>query len=161
MNIRPAKASDVDAIGELWLQLVNFHRALDEDMPQAAEDGIHRYASRIRYSLNDTLVKTLVAEADGLIVGYVMGMVIDLMPETFVEERAGMVADIYVLEAYRGQGVGLALMQSMKEWFVLRGVSHYEWYVASMNQQGRQFWEKTMGGKPIMIRMRASTKTEE
>ena len=55
----------------------------------------------------------------------------------------------------RGTGVGTALVQAMKDWFKLRGVSHYELHVAAMNEQGIRFWEKTMGGKQVMIRMRA------
>jgi hypothetical protein len=47
-------------------------------------------------------------------------------------------------------------MQAMKDWFKLRDVSHYEWYVAAMNETGIRFWEKTMGGQAVMVRMRAS-----
>ena len=40
MMIRTANAHDVDAIGELWLQLVAYHRQIDpENMPESARGG--------------------------------------------------------------------------------------------------------------------------
>ncbi|GAB5490263.1 MAG: hypothetical protein Phog2KO_04780 [Phototrophicaceae bacterium] len=155
MIIRPVKTEDVDAVGKLWFELVTYHQDLSDMMPIPAEDGAERYSARIRWSVDDNHVQTFVAEDEGEIVGYVYGTVVDLLPEMFKDERAGIVGDIYVTGKKRGTGVGTALMETMKNWFKLRGVTHYEWYVAAMNEQGIRFWEKTMGGKPVMVRMRA------
>jgi GNAT superfamily N-acetyltransferase len=125
-------------------------------MPIPAPEGPQRYASRIRWSVDDNHVQTYVAEEDGHLIGYVYGTVVDLLPEMFIDERAGIVGDIYVSATHRGKGVGTALMEVMKDWFKLREVSHYEWYVAAMNETGMRFWEKTMGGEAVMVRMRAS-----
>lgn len=156
MIVRPVKREEVDIIGNLWFELVSYHRDLSDAMPIPADDGAERYAARIRWSVDDNHVQTFVAEQDGEIVGYVYGTVVDLLPEMFKDERAGIVGDIYVIESQRGAGVGTALMQAMKDWFKVRNVSHYEWYVAAMNEQGIRFWERTMGGKPVMVRMRAN-----
>lgn len=155
MIIRPAKEDDAETIGELWLELVYYHLNLDANMPVPASDGQYRYAQRIRYSITDPYTKTFVAEIDGKLVGYVFGTVIDILPDTFVDERAGMVGDIHVTEVHRGNGIGKALMQAMIDWFKLRGVKHYEWYVAAANERGRAFWQEAMHGTPVMIRMRA------
>lgn len=160
MIIRPAKASDSERIGALWLDLVNYHRELDENMPTAAEDGHVRYAQRIRYSLNDSYQRVLVAEENGDLLGYVTGMIIDIVPEMFLEERAGMIGDIYVLPSQRGKGTGTALMQVMKDWFKLRGVTYYELSVAAENQSGVRFWQDNMKGTSIMLRMRISLDEE-
>jgi GNAT superfamily N-acetyltransferase len=160
MIIRPAKEADTERIGEMWLDLVNYHRVLDDSMPTPAKDGHHRYAQRIRYSLNDSYQKVLVAEENGELLGYVTGMIIDIVPEMFIEERAGMIGDIYVQPNQRGKGIGKALMQVMKDWFKLRGVSYYEWSVASQNIDGVRFWEESMKGKSIMLRMRAALDDE-
>jgi GNAT superfamily N-acetyltransferase len=156
MIIRQATHADSDRIGELWLELVELHRQLDDNMPTPAKDGHHRYAQRIRYGLNDSYQRILVAEEHGELIGFVTGMVVDIVPEMFVDERAGMIGDIYVLSSERGKGIGTALMQVMKDWFKLRGVTYYEWSVASANKEGIRFWEKTMRGAPIIVRMRAS-----
>jgi len=155
MIIRPAQETDVDAIGLLWRELVDYHRQLDDNMPIAAEDGHIRYAQRMSYTISDTTAQIYVAEVDGKIVGYVFGTVIELLPETFIDETAGMIGDIYVQANHRGTGIGTALMQAMKDWFKLRGIEHYEWYVASANKAGIAFWEKSMNGVSVMVRMRA------
>jgi ribosomal protein S18 acetylase RimI-like enzyme len=155
MMIRPVREDDVDSVAALWRELVAFHQALDENLPTPAADGAYRYAQRIRYGIDDSHVQTYIAEVDGKIVGYVLGTIIDLLPEMFEEEKAGMVADIYVQKSHRSQGIGQALMKQMLNWFKLRGVSHYEWYVASKNSAGIRFWRDVMGGESVMIRMRA------
>jgi GNAT superfamily N-acetyltransferase len=154
MIIRAVRREDADKVGELWLELVNYHRQLSDLMPIPAVEGAQRYASRIRWSIDDNHVQAFVAEDDGQLIGYVYGTVVDLLPEMFIDERAGIVGDIYVKADYRGRGVGSALMQAMKDWFKLREVNHYEWYVAAMNEAGIRFWEKTMGGRAVMVRMR-------
>lgn len=161
MIIRPVRRDEVDEVGKLWFELVTYHRNLSDLMPIPAEDGAERYAARIRWSVDDNHVQTYVAEENNQLIGYVYGTVIDLLPEMFDAERAGIVGDIYVKSDQRRKGVGTALMDAMKDWFRLRGVSHYEWYVAAMNEQGIRFWEKTMSGKQVMVRMRANVDSND
>lgn len=160
MIIRPAKKQDADTIAHLWLQLVAYHRELDANMPVASRDGVHRYAQRIRYAIDDGYLQVYVAEEQDEIIGYVYGTIIDLLPETFASERAGMVADIFVKESCRGRGVGKALMHMMRDWFSRHNIKHYEWYVAAANTEGIRFWKEVMGGVPVMIRMRANVSDE-
>jgi len=155
MIIRPAKQDDIIEIGQMWIELIAYHRELDPDMPAPVSDGAQRYAERMRYGLDDSYFRICVAQEDDTLLGYVFGTIIDLLPETFQAERAGMIGDIFVRSSYRHRGVGQALMAAMKDWFRLRGVSHYEWYVASANEPAIHFWRETMGGKAVMIRMRA------
>jgi ribosomal protein S18 acetylase RimI-like enzyme len=124
-------------------------------MPVPAEDGAIRYASRIANTLNDTHTRVIVAEEDGEVVGYVMGVIVDLLPEVFEAERSGFVADIFVLAEARGQGTGRALIEAMKRWFRGRGIHHFEWYVASSNKDGIAFW-RAVNGEEVMLRMRAN-----
>lgn len=156
MMIRPATADDIPAITQLWQELVTFHQQLDERMPTPADDGKAQYGQRIRIGLQDTSVQTYVAEVNGELVGYVLGTIIDLLPDMFQEERAGMLADIYVQADYRSQGIGYALVDQLRQWFKLRGVEHFEWYVATQNAAGIRFWREAIGGEPVMQRMRAS-----
>lgn len=158
--IRPARIEDTQAIGLLWEQLVAFHRERDTAMPIATSDGAYRYSQRIANRLHDPYVHTLVAEYDGEVVGYVLGNIIDLLPEIFEAERAGFLADIYVVPGLRGQGIGRALVKALMAWFRGRGIEHVEWYVASENPDGIAFWE-SIGGREVMRRMRVSLKNDD
>jgi ribosomal protein S18 acetylase RimI-like enzyme len=154
--IRAATVADVPAIGVMWLQLVAYHRTLDDRMPIPAPNGAARYGARIASSLDDSHTKVLVAEDDGKLVGYVMGVLVDLMPETFEEERGGFLADIFVQPEQRHKGVGRALVDALRRWFLARDIDHFEWYVASANVEGIAFW-RAIGGGDVMLRMRAPT----
>jgi GNAT superfamily N-acetyltransferase len=153
MIIRYAQWEDCERIGELWLALVEFHVQLDPNMPKPSLDGMHRYAQRIASHLNDPYAQTLVAEVDGQIVGYATAMVLDLIPDMFVGDASGMIGDIFVLEAHQRHGIGRALVQTLEDWFRLRGVTHYEWYVAHKNHSGKAFWQ-AQGGQDITTQMR-------
>ncbi len=152
--IRFAAETDAAAISRLWSKLVAYHRALDPDMPAAAPDGAARYSRSLIDRLEDHHTCVLVAEQDGLVVGYVLGVVVDLMPEMFDYEAGGFLADIFVEAEYRGRGIGLALVEALAGWFRQRGLRHFEWHVAASNANALAFWRK-VGGRDFMIRMRA------
>jgi GNAT superfamily N-acetyltransferase len=160
VTIRPAVLGDTEAIGQLWLQLVYYHNTLSPDMPRATTDGGKRYARRIASRLQDIHTRVLVAEDDARIVAFVFGVIVDFLPEVFIEEVAGFVADIYVDPAYRGQGIGRALVFELADWFHQRGVQYFEWYVANQNTEGRAFWH-ALGGRDVMTRMRLNLNTRE
>lgn len=157
MLIRQAQEEDVDAIAGLWVELVAYHSALDDNMPQPAPDGFRRYAYRIRQNLLMFTGKVLVAEDGDELVGYLSGAIVDLLPDVFEDERGGFLADIYVKPSYRSQGIGQALVNAFKEWLQVRGVQTVEWYVAAANTPAIRFWHDVAGGRDMLIRMRAST----
>lgn len=152
--IRPATVNDGDAIEQLWHCLVEYHVALDNELPGEAHNGARRYARRLLERLDDPQTSTLVAEENGKVVGFALGAIVDLVPDVFDQEPSGFLADIYVDEAYRGRGIGRALVSGMADWFRQQGVSYFEWNVASRNPDARAFWH-AVGGRDVMIRMRA------
>ncbi len=151
--IRPAVQADAEAVGKLWERLVLYHHQLDAHLPTASSEGARIYAERIAERIHDTHTHTLVADDHGRIVGFVMGLIMDMVPEIFEQEIGGFLADIFVEEDYRRTGIGRRLVDALTDWFRSRGVQHIEWYVAAHNQDGRAFWE-SVGGRDIMIRMR-------
>lgn len=152
--IRPVTTADAPYIADLWAALVAYHQALDADLPGAAPNGAARYAKRLVQKLDDPATCALVAEEEGRVVGYIMGMIVDLMPDMFAQEAGGFLADIYVDPAYRRNGIGRALVVALQEWFRARQVTHFDWYVAAANTEGLAFW-RSMGGREVMVRMRA------
>lgn len=155
ITIRNAKAHDVDAIADLWEQLVAYHRAVNVHLPSATANGSLRYARRILDQLDSPTSCVLVAETeDKQVIGYVLGVIVDLAPEMFEQEPSGFLADIFVLETHRRHGVGKKLVTQLVEWFAQRGVKYYELHAASNNQIGLAFW-RSVGGTEVMVRMRA------
>ncbi len=152
--VRAARVEDTDAVAALWKRLVDYHRELDLDLPPATADGPQRYARSLAERIGDSHTRTFVAEANGQIVGYVLGVLVDFAPEMFEQEPSGFLADIYVDEAYRRAGVGRRLVHKLTDWFRSQDIPYYEWHVAARNPEGVKFW-KAMGGRDVMLRMRA------
>ncbi len=159
ITIRVATAADTMTIGQLWEKLVLHHNRLNKDLPRASQDGARLYARSLANRLYDSHTRVYVAEADKEVIGYVLGVVVDLVPEMFEQEGAGFLADIYVDEPYRGHGVGRSLVESLTGWFQQHNVHHFEWHVASSNLEGLAFW-RAMNGREMMIRMRADIPQE-
>ncbi len=157
--IRSARQEDAAAIARLWEHLVAYHQTLDGDLPQAAAEGGKRYAERLINRLDDTHTQVFVAEEGGKVVGYVLGVIADFVPEMFMPTIGGFLADIYVEDSNRRTGIGRALVETLMDWFRSRSVRYVEWYVASNNTAGRAFWQ-AVGGRDLMIRMRVNLTNE-
>jgi ribosomal protein S18 acetylase RimI-like enzyme len=151
--IRSITLDDADILADMWLSLVASHQALDDNLPAAARGGEHRYVRRVMDRLSDPYTCALMAEVDGQAVGYVLAMVVDLMPDIFAEPPAGFLADIYVEPAFRRQGVGRSLVGIVQDWFRQCGVQYFDWQVAAHNPAGLAFW-RSIGGQEVMLRMR-------
>jgi ribosomal protein S18 acetylase RimI-like enzyme len=154
ITIRFVETADAPTIAALWTDLVAYHQSLDSALPTSAPNGAGRYAKRLLQHLDDNNTCALVAEVDGKIIGYVLGMIVDLLPDIFAEQPGGFLADIYVEAAYRRKGVGRALVRELQDWFREKGVTHFDWHVAAQNADGLAFW-RSVGGREVMIRMRA------
>jgi ribosomal protein S18 acetylase RimI-like enzyme len=159
LHVRPATPRDIDAVARLWEELVRYHRMLDPDLPDATPQGALRYGRRIIDRLDDPMARVLVAEVDSErgkhVVGYVLGLVVDLVPEMFAQEAGGFLADIYVSNDYRRQGIGRALVEALIDWFRKQKLGYFEWHVAARNPDAVAFW-RAMGGREMLLRMRAN-----
>jgi ribosomal protein S18 acetylase RimI-like enzyme len=151
--IRRANNDDIEAIGTLWEELVAYHVALDSRLPPSVANGGKRYARRLYDKVNDPYACLLVAECDREVVGYVLGMIVDLPTDMFDQAPTGFLADIFVSSAHRAQGIGRSFVQELTLWFTERGVTSYEWHVAANNTDALAFWRR-VGGQDLMIRMR-------
>jgi ribosomal protein S18 acetylase RimI-like enzyme len=153
--IRPVTATDAPAIAELWESLVAYHQALDEALPGAAPNGSGRYTKRLLQHLDDQYTRAFVAESDGKVIGFILGMIVDLLPDIFAQEPGGFLADIYVDTPYRRSGIGRSLVEALIQWFDEQGVTHFDWHVAAHNPDAIAFWH-SIGGREVMLRMRGS-----
>ena len=157
--IRAASIEDLSRVGTLWQELVDYHVQVDTRLPLAVPNGGQRYARRLYDKLDDPYARLLVAESQGDLIGFVLGMIVDLAPDMFEQEVSGFLADIFVKADYRHRGVGRSLVKSLEAWFAERGVRHYEWHVAAHNASALAFW-RAMGGEAMMVRMRTNLNGE-
>jgi ribosomal protein S18 acetylase RimI-like enzyme len=150
--IRPAKSSDVRAIGRLGALLVQTHHDFDPERflaPTArTEDG---YASFLGSQLREPNIIVLVAERDGVVLGYTYAGIegVDYMS---LRGPAGVLHDIVVDPAERGHGVGRKLLDATLAALDVRGAPRVVLSTAERNEPAQRLFARA-GFRRTMVEM--------
>jgi ribosomal protein S18 acetylase RimI-like enzyme len=152
LTIRAAEPADLPAIGRLGAMLVRLHYDFDPkrfipESPRTAE----RYAAFLGTQLGASTVVVLVAERDDGVLGYTYASVegYDYMT---LRGPAGVLNDIVVDPAYRGEGVGSALLDATLEALADRGAPRVVLSTAEQNQAAQHLFARA-GFRRTMIEM--------
>jgi len=134
-TIRAARADDAFAIGALARQFADYLRGLGDtsEFRLTAEAYL-----RDGFGQNPTFAG-LVAEADGRVIGYL------LYHFGYDSDRAARtldIADLYVEQTRRNQGVGGALMTHVADVARKAGAEEMVWAVYHANDLATRFYER-------------------
>ncbi|MHB9024557.1 MAG: GNAT family N-acetyltransferase [Armatimonadota bacterium] len=140
VTVRPATRKDLDAIGNLWIELMSFHAALDPRF-RIPSHGREKYMRHTQEGLADRHYRVLVAEDNGRVIGYISGY-IALNPPIFPTPRYGFIADLCVTAHSRRRGVGRSLVTALRHWFQVNDMEHVQLNVAHCNPVSQAFWRK-------------------
>lgn len=142
MKIREASRKDVKQINSLNQQLNEYHLKFDDyyKLRPNLEDITTKYFENIITSEDSIL---LVAEDNKSVVGYIVGKV-GVRPPVYEVDKRGLLSEMYVLEKYRGRGVGRELTERMISWFKERSIKYVELSVDRRNDLGYNVW-KSLG----------------
>lgn len=138
MKIREATPADLPGLVELWIEFMDFHADMRTRFVRSP-DAAERWAAYIGPKLVEENVCALVAEDQGGLVGYLVGLVVEY-PPIVVERRFGFVQEIAVTASRRREGIGRALYARAEAWFRARGLPHVEIRLDSDNALSRAFW---------------------
>ncbi|HZF11801.1 MAG TPA: GNAT family N-acetyltransferase [Thermoanaerobaculia bacterium] len=150
--IRPAAPADVKAIGRLGALLVRTHHDFDPDRFIAATPQTeHGYGSFLGRQLAEPNIVILVAERDGEVVGYTYSGVegTDYMS---LRGPAGVLYDIVVDPAHRGQGVGRMLLDATLAALQRKGAPQVVLSTAERNGAAQRLFARA-GFRRTMIEM--------
>jgi ribosomal protein S18 acetylase RimI-like enzyme len=152
VEIRRATPADMTAVGKLGALLVKSHYDFDPKRFMAATSGTARgYASYLGTQLDKPNVIVLVAECEGIVVGYTYGGIegIDYMS---LRGPAGVLYDIVVDPAHRGQGVGRMLLDATLAEMRVAGSPRAVLSTAERNEPAQRLFERA-GFRRTMIEM--------
>src|SRR5215210_233643 len=150
--IRPAAPGDLQAIGRLGALLVRTHHDFDPDRFTAATPQTeHGYGSFLGTQLDEPNIIILVAERDGEVIGYTYAGVEgnDYMS---LRGPAGVLHDIVVDPAHRGQGVGRMLLDATLAALKARGAPRVVLSTAERNESAQGLFARA-GFRRTMIEM--------
>ena len=151
IDIRPAAASDEEALGRLGAALMRQHHASDPRrfiLTNRPEAGYGRF---LISQLADPDCIVLVAERASEVVGYVFA---GIEPTSWRDLRGpcGFIHDVYVHEAARLQGTGRRLVRAAIAWVHSRGMSQVVLWSKSGNEAAQHLFAG-LGFRPTMIEM--------
>ena len=152
VNIRPATAADLTAIGRLGALLVRTHHDFDPERFMAATSRTEKsYGSFLGTQLAEPNIVILVAERNGEVIGYTYGGVEgnDYMS---LRGPAGVVYDLVVDRAHRRQGVGRLLLDATLEVLKSRGAPRVVLSTAERNAPAQHLFDRA-GFRRTMIEM--------
>lgn len=148
ITIRRATTDDIETIQQLGFELLDFERknwdpSFDAKWP-FSEEGKKKYLAAIENKY------TIIAEKDGKPVGYLIGKIIDISPDSARPIKQAYLENIYVSESLRGANIGSEIFANFKDYCKSEGVSRINVSVLSDNKNAVEFY-KNVGFSPRSI----------
>ena len=152
VSIRPASAKDMPAVGKLGALLVRLHHEVDGARFIAASPSTPKgYASYLGTQLEEPDVVILVAESGGDVIGYTYAGV-EGWDYMALRGPAGVLYDIVVDPARRGEGVGRQLLDATLATLAERGAPRVVLSTAEQNEPAQRLFARA-GFRRTMIEM--------
>ncbi len=132
--------TDLDEVRHCLVELQNYERTLDPRMPSGG-DIVDDYIPRMLFRCETCSGKVLIAEVDGQIAGY--ATVLSRVSSDELEDGGieyGLVSDLVVREAFRGQGLGRQLLDAAESYARTRDVKWLRIGVLAGNQSARDLY---------------------
>jgi ribosomal protein S18 acetylase RimI-like enzyme len=152
IDVRRAIESDLPTLGRLGALLLRTHYTFDPQRFMAPGPNLEEgYAWFLGSQLKDEDAIVLVAERNGLVVGYVYA---GLEPQSWKElrESAGFIHDIVVDDANRRTGVATTLIEAATDWLRERGAPRVLLWTAQQNAVALSLFSR-LGFRRTMIEM--------
>ncbi len=148
-TIKRARPTDFERIMPMAFALQEYEASIDEAVkvtPKTKKDLVKFE----RKNLKRRDARFFIALEDDEIVGYISGW-LSKANISVSGKSYGFICDCYVLEKYRGRGIGELLNAELMKWFKEKEVEYIEVYTYVNNEAGKGFWESE-GFRPNMLR---------
>ncbi len=129
--IRLAVSSDVPALFNLIMELAEYEHLADQVV--GTVEALHSHL------FDQSCIEALVAESDGQAVGFALYFV---NYSTFLTQPGFYLEDLFVRPAYRGYGVGKALLSALAKLALERDYGRLEWSVLDWNAPAIGFYQR-------------------
>ncbi len=139
--VRTASQADREAVLDLWLELIEYHRSIDPDYPKAL--GIREaVAEEIRRGIGARDCTVVVAERDGALQGFVFAEIEPSTGEVAGEPGPCWIHELFVVPEERRRGIASALLDEADRFFGERAQGRVVVRVESGNRDGMRFWRR-------------------
>ncbi|MDB5999710.1 MAG: putative diamine acetyltransferase [Rhizobacter sp.] len=131
-HLRPVEPSDLHAVVGLIKELAEFEHLAH--LVRVTPETLHPHLFGVR-----PVAEALVGEVDGEVVAFALYFT---NFSTFLAQPGLYLEDLYVKPAFRGNGLGTALLSALGRLAVERGYGRFDWSVLDWNADAIAFYEK-------------------
>jgi GNAT superfamily N-acetyltransferase len=149
ITIRPAIVADIPMLLQFEQGVISAERPFD---PTLKNGEIHYYD--IAYMISAPHIELLVAELDGELVGSGYARIEDAK-QYLQHPQHAYLGFMYTHPAHRGKGVNQKIIEALKDWAALQGITEMRLDVYYDNESAIKAYEK-VGFAKHMIEMRRS-----
>jgi len=149
--LRPARLEDLGVVARMAEKLLALHHAFDGQrffMPESAAEG---YAGWFAQELERTEVVLLVAEREGLLLGYAYGR-LEERDWNQLLDACGALHDLWIEPDARRDGVAEALVLAVVEALREKGAPRVVLHAAAANQSAQALFAR-LGFRRTMVEM--------
>lgn len=156
ISIRPLDTAGIELIEPLWNALREHHIAVAQtlDSPRPRDQSWARRRAQYEGWLAEPGSFILIAEQAGAPVGYAMVHLRLASPTWSSNEQAAEIETLSVLPEMRGQGVGSALLEAVRERLEPLDLGELSLHVLTGNDDATRFYERH-GFSPFATWLRA------
>jgi ribosomal protein S18 acetylase RimI-like enzyme len=149
--IRPARRTDLAALGRLGAALAAAHHAWDPERFFVTPDMHEGYAWWLGKELGNRRAVILTAARGRRVVGYAYGR---LEPRDWnaLRDRCGFAIDVIVEPGARGGGIGRRLVEELFTALVAKGAPRVVLEAAARNRSAQRLF-RGLGFRPTMVEM--------
>ncbi len=147
INIRKMTEKDLDAVVDVWKEMMIFHAQRDEFF-NAAENAAENFAEYMKSNIADEKCLALVAEDEKQVVGYCLAKLLQY-PPVFEVLDYGELSELAIAGNYRRSGIGQALFKRARSWLESKAIKRIEVRAVVTNEVSTAFWRK-MGFTPYV-----------
>ena len=142
VNLREGCEKDVKLVIDMVKKLAEYEKLLDGF--EATEEQYRKYGWG-----KESIFKILLAEMDNDLESKVVGIALYYYTfSTFTGRPTLWLEDIFVLEEFRGKGIGKAMLKQLANVALEKGCGRMEWVVLDWNKPSWNFY-LNLGAKPM------------
>ena len=140
LTIREADESDLEAMVNLWIEFIDFHKEFDMYFTRS-NDGHEESKKIIADRISDDNSYILVAEKKGEIIGFSTAA-ISKDPPIFATTEYGVIMSFAITAKHRREGIGEKMLKKVIDQFRAQGIHRIEIRSSVFNKISVAFWKK-------------------
>lgn len=161
VRVRHLAVDEIDVLQPLWTALHDHHMGMTAHLEpvapsvSGAESWSRRHKKYVQW-LDEPESFALLAECDGVAVGYAMCRVVDGDPGSWsIAPRVGVLETLSIAPGERGHGLGTRMIAEVRREFDARGAEQFRLLVITTNADAIRFYERH-GLRPHVMTMLAT-----